>query len=321
MDVDMWLVYRDFVIERHKIWERRQAGEPGPWTRDPVLASRKFTNVFRLLDFGTQFVLTDLAPKGEDWRNVLYRLFLYRHTGRVEAWQYLELALGRYPYVGEGQQVWDAWNAYRGPGTPVEKNTKPYGVRANKAGGAGYVKYPRSVFTGAYLVFPQSQERGTDKMKSITDLADRVVTPAFLEDWEATPSRADRFALLRRNKGVGDFMSMQTLADFDYWSGEDPDDFVQCGPGAVRGVAAIDPDAKPNAFAKMAHRMWLDDPDVPLLAGRPPALMDVQNTLCEFSKYVRYLRQAPGRAYEPAHPGPQEPPVLPEHWTTKGTNR
>ena len=62
MDVDMWLVYRAFVIERHKIWERRQAGEPGPWTRDPILASRKFTNVFRVLDPGTQFVLTDLFP-------------------------------------------------------------------------------------------------------------------------------------------------------------------------------------------------------------------------------------------------------------------
>lgn len=29
-----------FVVERHRIWEQRQAGLPQPWTSDPVLASR-----------------------------------------------------------------------------------------------------------------------------------------------------------------------------------------------------------------------------------------------------------------------------------------
>ena len=48
---------------------------------------------------------------------------------------------------------------------------------------------------------------------------------------------------------------------------------------------------------------------------RPPSLMDVQNTFCEFSKYMRYLRGEPERrTFRPAHPGPQPTSVLPEHW-------
>ena len=43
--------------------------------------------------------------------------------------------------------------------------------------------------------------------------------------------------------------------------------------------------------------------------------MDVQNTLCEFSKYVRFQsKPIPTKQYVPAHPGPQPPPVLPKHW-------
>jgi alpha-glutamyl/putrescinyl thymine pyrophosphorylase clade 1 len=39
-----------FCRERHQIYLRRQAGDPWPWTRDPILQRYKFTNVFRELD-------------------------------------------------------------------------------------------------------------------------------------------------------------------------------------------------------------------------------------------------------------------------------
>ena len=86
-----------FVVERHRIWEQRQAGAPQPWTDDPVLATRKFTNVFRVLDPGTQFLLTDLFEPDIDPRDTLMRAFLYRHTGRVEIWELLGVMTGQYP--------------------------------------------------------------------------------------------------------------------------------------------------------------------------------------------------------------------------------
>ena len=60
VDPDMALDYLEFVEERHRIWEKRRSGEPQPWTEDHVLQDRKFTNVFRVLDYGSQFLLTNL---------------------------------------------------------------------------------------------------------------------------------------------------------------------------------------------------------------------------------------------------------------------
>lgn len=319
MDLDRWMTYRDFVLERHRVWQRRQDGDPGPWSRDRVLASRKFTNVFRILDPGTQFVLTDLA--GVDPRDELYRLFLYRHTGRVEAWQYLPIALGAYPGADDSDEVFKAWAEYRGPGVRKENNRKPeadrYKENQHRPAGQGYTEYKRSVFTGAYLVFPQSQVPGTDKLRSIVDLAHRVFDRDAALDywWEQASAPAERFRLLRSQKGVGDFMSMQVLADWNYLHAlDDENSFVIAGPGARKGASLVFPGVKPETAIQDARELWLGDPECPTLAGRPPSLMDVQNTMCEFSKYARYLTRAPGKPYKPAHPGPQEPPVLPKRW-------
>ena len=40
-------LYWYFASERHRVFERRVAGEPDPWTDDPILREFKFCNVFR----------------------------------------------------------------------------------------------------------------------------------------------------------------------------------------------------------------------------------------------------------------------------------
>lgn len=319
-----------FVEERHRIWAQRQLGISQPWTYDPILASRKFTNVFRVLDYGSQYVLTDLLDPFLAERDQLARLFLYRHTGRVEAWQYLEVALGGYPLVGDLDDVFEVWKEYRGPGVTKFKNVKPAAERPNKAGGFQYSAFQRPTFTGAYLVFPQSTIPGTDKLESIIDLTKRLFDPKSPQDIMPTFLRADnqpeRFRALRDNKGVADFMSMQILTDWGYSEqcGEDREnDFVVPGPGAIRGANHIDPSAKPTDMVyrmTKAIRSTTGCPSIetPLGTRRAPSLMDVQNCLCEFSKYVRYMQKpVPEQAYRPAHPGPQPMPALPVGWTER----
>lgn len=50
-----------FVIERYRIYERRAAGKPQPWTKDPILKQYKFCNVYRELDRVTMWL-------AEHWR-------------------------------------------------------------------------------------------------------------------------------------------------------------------------------------------------------------------------------------------------------------
>lgn len=305
-----------FVVERHRIWEQRQAGAPQPWTDDPILATRKFTNVFRVLDPGTQFLLTDLFEPDLDPRDTLMRAFLYRHTGRVETWEYLNLTMG-YPTVADLEDVRAAWHSYRGASKVTTR-----GKEARNAAGGLKTVFQRSLFTGAYLVFPQSDTPGTDKLDSIVNLTKRLFTPGSPDDivpeWLKAKTQAQRFKILQRNPGVGDFMAMQILTDWGYQCGEDrEDEFLVPGPGSIKGAKAIDPSAKTMDVVKRVVKEVRGVANSPRLGYRSPSLMDIgSNLLCEWSKYVRFRGQAvPSKVYTPAHPGSQPDPVLPNYYT------
>lgn len=295
-NVERFVQYLRFVENRHKVWEQRQAGMPGPWTEDPILASRKFTNVFRVLDPGSQYVF---RLRSANPATTLMRLFLYRHTGRVEAWEWLtEQGDGYLPDIEDLDTVLEYWQAYKAAGNPI--------------------------FTGAYLVYPQSSSPGSDKLESIIRLTQRLFGPERLaEEFLQARSQAERFAALRRHKGVADFMSMQILTDWGYLYPQDENEFIVPGPGARKGVQAITKTPGQAAFLWFAREELLAGDECPTLnlddkgTLRYPSIMDVQNTMCEFSKYVRYLESGKvGQPYLPAHPGAQPAPILPAHWAT-----
>jgi len=295
INADTALTFLSFVENRHKVWERRQAGIPQEaWTNDPIIATRKFTSVYRVLDYGSQFVLTDLVDPDLDERGQLMRLFLYRHTGRVEAWEWLAImAETGYPRTTEDLfEVRELWARYR------EEQGR--------------------FFTNAYLVFPQSTVPGTDKLDSIIDLTSRLFTPGspqdVVPDFLAGKNQPERFAALRRNKGVADFMSMQILTDWGYTPhcGEDREnEFVVAGPGARKGAAALGMD--PQAAIEWGV-LSLRNSGTVRLGDRLPSYMDVQNCLCEFSKYVRFQQDdSHKRTWQPAHPGWRDY-VVPDFW-------
>lgn len=327
-DIERMRLYLEFVEARHRIWGARQNGIPSrDWTSDPILASKKFTNVFRVLDPGSQFVLTDLADFPDE-RTVLMRLFLYRHTGRVEAWRHLQVDLGGYPQVDDLETVLESWHEYRGVVKESDRWLDPVVPGKKRRNSTPKTKYSfqRPIFTGAYLVFPQSQVPGTDKLESIIRLTQRLFTPGSPEDvvpdFLKASTQKERFAALRRNKGVADFMSMQILTDWGYLYGPDlENDFVVPGPGCRKGISCITDTPDQVAFLRFAREEVLAGDDVPMLSfengqRRVPSIMDVQNTMCEFSKYVRYLSKGTTgfSPYQPAHPGQQPEPVLPSHW-------
>lgn len=292
-------LYLDFVEARHNVWVERQVGAPAPWTSDPIVASRKFTNVFRVLDPGSQFIF-ELEDDSVSLRDNLMRLFLYRHTGRVEAWKFLLSDLGEYPTVDNLEDVLESWRAYREGGSPV--------------------------FTGAYLVYPQSATPGSDKLESIVRLTQRLFGAGgtVARDFIQAETQAERFATLRRNKGVADFMSMQILTDWGYTKfaqGDLENEFVVPGPGCRKGISHLTDTPDQVNFLRFARAEVLMGDNVPTLhlpsGERYPSIMDIQNTMCEFSKYIRFWEKGTaGKPYVPAHPGAQPEPVLPAHWAT-----
>lgn len=86
----------EWMAERHSIFERRLAGQPSPWTEDPVMRRYAFTNVYRLLDRNTQYLLRHVIDEGgsQDVVETTFRTILFRMFNKIETWELFVEALG-----------------------------------------------------------------------------------------------------------------------------------------------------------------------------------------------------------------------------------
>lgn len=282
-------LYQNFVLERHLIWQRRQDNEPGPWTTDPVLANRKFTNMFRVLDPGSQFVF---QLKATDPIDTIARLVFYRITNLPKTWYAMKNVLaGRWPVATDFTATHES----------LLHNLCRYRDAGNR------------VFSGAYIIIPEPGTKN-DKVEGAFRVTRRFVKEKALDFLDAKTSD-DRFQVLRSTPGLGRFLSMQILADWDYLQPFHPDlSFVVAGPGAQRGAALLNPDLSPEEVIYDMAIDWADHPIVQV-RGRSLTPMDVQNTMCEFGKYVKEtVTPRKTTPYKASHPGAQPKPILPKWW-------
>jgi hypothetical protein len=289
-------LYHPFVLERHRVWERRLAGLPAPWYSDPVLKTKKFTNVFRVLDAGSQFLVGELLRTTDNPANVLMRCFLYRYTNRPEPWIAFQQEFGWYPMIDdlESGELLRFWRAYQAAGNPI--------------------------FSPAYQMFVGHENKGMNRL----DWAVRqgsLITPDFADEFFKRETMAERAAWLQTLPRCKDFMSMQILTDVGYsrhGAGQDENAFIIPGPGARAGVKAyVGAGYDPVGIIEEQADWWARQGTVTLF-GRPPSLMDVQNSFCEYSKYVRAYRAVevagPERFGHYQGHGDLPWPVLPAHW-------
>ena len=92
---DVFRVFFPFVAERHSIFRKRLAGLPQPWTDDPIMEQFPFTNVFRVLDRNSQYILRNVIRKGSQALNeMFFRVLLFRTFNKIETWELLDRKLG-----------------------------------------------------------------------------------------------------------------------------------------------------------------------------------------------------------------------------------
>lgn len=281
INVDAAMTFLDFVWERQAVWQRRQSGQPQPWSADPVLSTRKFTNVFRWVDPGSQFVITDLMC--DDEMEFLSRCLLYRITNLPDAWSSFEGDLSLTKRPGE---FWEHLHSRKTRGLPV--------------------------FSGAYMIWGGT-EKGVDKIDHVFGVLEGASDG--LVGFLMADTQRERFEALESCRGMGAFNAMQVLTDYGYGTEYREDQFVVPGPGARKGAAELG--ASGEEAIEWAWETIHATPGQPEVLGRQLSKMDVQNCLCEFSKYVRFASNPSARKpYAPAHPGVALPLVLPKHWTT-----
>jgi len=249
-----------FARARHRIWE----GKP---VKSRVLTTRKFTNVFRVLDRGSQYLL-DLMNLHNDPLDRLALSYFYRQVNRPDTMNaIIERNDG---FVPDASDILDPkW--YELVVAPVAEER------------------PGAFLSGAYmiLVSPGDKRPTVRKMQSTFPAAgphlDRI---AKLPDLES------RVKGLQKIQGLGPFMAMQIATDMGYCEGEEDQEntFVLAGPGSRMGVGFLlgREYATPSQAYDVITKFPVEElPTLPYSYGRPASWMDIQNVFCEFSKYVR----------------------------------
>lgn len=285
-------LYRKFVKERHRVWERRQIGLPAPWSDDPILNEVKFCNNFRVLDRGSQYALRmvqDASTRGD----VVLRAFLYRFTNTEVVWDIFLEKHGRWPVE---MDITD--------GT-LEEFILETGERMN-------------LFSPAYLLSPGMRGKGLTRPQWLVGMMYDADQTILNEDFYSA-SMAEKHRMLKTIPRCADFLAMQVLTDIGYSDSlpQDEDEFVVPGIGALKGLKALGYSPHQSIYAMVDLRDILGDTVEVDVNGtaRHLSLMDIQNTLCEFGKYHRAVTGMKGRARKFVPVGDPAEPVFPNHWS------
>jgi hypothetical protein len=286
-----------FVRNRHAMFVRRQAGLPqSTWTDDPILSSgRSFTNVFRVLDRGTQRLVRMLwSPSGlaMDPSTTLMLCMVYRRTNNTDFWELVPDET-MVPNMGD----LDEW----------------FGRLSAIATDTGISIFDQHPYLLIGSLNHYRRKRTTTEPVSMLD-ALRLSAIDWLTGsrWWGNITHVKRadghyawhvmMDNLCTQPGISDFLAQQIATDFGYSQYGDArydDEDVVLGPGSRRGIKRIlpemslkDPSAARGAIIMLRNEVRSALPEVNLSAADPhmshtPSLMDVQNCLCEFDKYRR----------------------------------
>jgi hypothetical protein len=268
--------------EREAIRLKRLQGKPWPWTLDPVLQTYRFTNVKRIHDRTTQWVL-------HNWYDT--------HRDRPGTEQLLNCALFRYFGTIEfAERV--GWCRADGPWAPHVKATA-----------ADMQTRGEKVYTGAYII-----STGGESGAKHNAIVDRYLLPLHAaapelvklartsRSWQAV---AEVMYKLPGFGGTG-FMTKEVLQDAmlaDVFGGKvvDAASWTPVGPGARRGLnrlygRPVDAHSRPSECLEQIQYLLKQ---APKHVGRHVLALeltahDIQFVLCECDKYLR-VKNGEGR--------------------------
>ena len=262
-----------FIWEREAIRIARENGHPAPWTADPVLRKYKFTNIRRRDDRGSQWVIKHLIQPNGNRLDLWFTLLVARLVNWPPTLQALIQAgvLPCSPEEFDAAQFESVLEALRATGVKV--------------------------YSGAYMLYP-TKNPGINKARTVAkyiigsaiEHADDI--SASLWNNEGGMSIERFVAELSKCFGISTFIAGQVAADLTY-TGMDVEDFLTyapIGPGSSRGLNYLL--GKPpfatwgqkdfnsqlrNIYAEVFDQLEIVD----------LTLHDVQNCMCEYSKYCR----------------------------------
>lgn len=276
---DVFDLYWYFAHERHAIFERRVQGVAPPWTRDPILETFKFCNVYRASDRVSQFLIRDVAyaDDGATELDTIFRIVAFRTFSRPATWQAVARYLGGQPTLKDlaSDRFLNALDHAR--------------------------EETSGLYTGAFILCAtDAYGRALKHHNHVELFRDMFLRRAAGGRILAAQSLKSVFDILHEFPLMGDFMSYQTAVDLNYSPllPFDENDFTVAGPGALRGIrkAFLDfGDYRPQDVIQwVVDRQEQEFASLGLdfrgLWGRRLHAIDCQSLFCELDKYCREAR-------------------------------
>jgi hypothetical protein len=279
-----------FIWEREAIRLARENGHSAPWTKDPVLAKYKFTNIHRSDDRVSQWVIDKLIEPA---------------TARGDEHLWFTLLIAR--LINWPPTLQALINKDVIPCAPEDFDADMFEHTLERIKNDG-----KKVYSGAYMLYPTKMEPGGNKSRAVAkyiigsaiENADNV--RAALWNADSVMSIEKFVAELSKCFGISTFIAGQVAADLTY-TGMDVEDlytYAPIGPGSSRGLNyllgrapfATWKQKEFNAELSNVYGEIVDKLEIVDLT-----LHDVQNCMCEFSKYCRAVLSEgkPKTTYQP----------------------
>jgi hypothetical protein len=273
---DIYDLYWYFASERQQIFYKRLAGDPGPWTDDPILQKYKFCNVFRATDRVSQYMIRDVCYHTESCTDAdrLFQIVAFRLFSKIETWDSVRDFLGHNPTIND----------------LIDGSFTKALEHANSTNDG--------LYTNAFILCATNTYGQPRKyLTHVELLRDMFVNHNLGDQLLAAKSLKEIYDLLHAFPLMGDFMSYQIAIDLNYSAliNFSENSFTQPGPGAIRGIKKVFKslgDYTPaEAILWMVERQ--DDEFARLnlppanLFGRKLQAIDCQNLFCETDKYCR----------------------------------
>ena len=306
--------YWAFACERMSIYHKRIKGFESHWTEDEILHKYKFTNVYRVIDRVSQYLIREIIlpdeKNGTDLRDKMFKILLFKTFNKIETWELLK-----------GQIDNLSWRSYN-----FQKfNTVLSGAMSSN----------RRIYSAAYIMASGKRHFGYPKKhENHLMLLEYIMKDGFAEKVTHCNKMEDVFFLLRSYPTIGNFLAFQYAIDINYSSitNFSEMEFVQAGPGAIDGIrkcfASTGGYSDADIIRYITERQEYEFERLglifPSLYNRKLMLIDCQNLLCEIGKYARVAfpnyrgtsnRKKIKQLYKTVHH--LEPPCFPTKWNIR----
>lgn len=287
------LSFYQYVTRRYTVHLRKDVlKKPAPWTKDPVLNSYKFTNVKRIHDRETKWLVEHITNNPDiSYEDKVLNTVLFRLYNRHETAELLGL-----PIRFSEMSRWDPdWYVSTLEAARIEDPGIAFFTTAFIT--AGLKRLVKSYIPAGR---PKLAELG------VLYFVLRLRKDGFLDRLEQCKTQRQAYRVIKAYDGIGVFLAYQLFVDLTYIE-EFPfseNDFVMAGPGCISGLMLLFDDAK--RLSAESQLFWLRDNIDGLFRGllgkdwdpkrmfwdvpeedRKLSIQDLENCLCEYSKYMQ----------------------------------